>query len=111
MAPNAGHYLREAQESSMHSIADVSEQSLASAALSNGRSVSLVKKRWRDIVRKDLSAIEVEENVWYDEATLSRTRLKPVNEQRGAVLCNNCGRWFRSRGGLAVHACRPGGQS
>ena len=32
-------------------------------------------------------------------------RQKPVREQRGAVQCERCGRWFRSRGGLAVHAC------
>ena len=27
-------------------------------------------------------------------------------EQAGAVQCDKCERWFRSRGGLAVHACR-----
>ena len=30
---------------------------------------------------------------------------KPVQEQRGAVQCMTCQRWFRSRGGLAVHRC------
>ena len=34
-------------------------------------------------------------------------RSKPVCEQRGAIQCANCRRWFRSRGGLAVHRCRP----
>ena len=32
---------------------------------------------------------------------------KPVWEQRGAVQCADCQKWFRSRGGLAVHG-RPG---
>ena len=35
-------------------------------------------------------------------------RAKPVHEQRGAVKCNTCNRWSRSKGGLSVHACRPG---
>ena len=34
-------------------------------------------------------------------------RSKPISEQRGAVICSSCHRWFRSRGGLAVHVCRP----
>ena len=33
-------------------------------------------------------------------------RRRPVREQTGAVQCVSCGRWFRSRGGLAVHRCR-----
>ena len=32
-------------------------------------------------------------------------RAKPVEEQRGAVHCEACKRWFRSRGGLALHKC------
>ena len=36
-------------------------------------------------------------------------RQKPVSEQRGSVQCLQCKEWFRSRGGLAVHTCRPGG--
>ena len=36
-------------------------------------------------------------------------RRKPVSQQKGAVECVTCHRWFRSRGGgLAVHVCRPG---
>ena len=36
-------------------------------------------------------------------------RRKPVSQQKGAVQCGSCRRWFRSRGGLAVHVCsRPG---
>ena len=36
-------------------------------------------------------------------------RRKPVSEQRGLVQCQMCRRCFRSKGGLAVHVCRPGG--
>ena len=32
-------------------------------------------------------------------------RQRPVCEQRGAVQCHNCSRWFRSMGGLKVHRC------
>ena len=32
-------------------------------------------------------------------------RQKPVQEQEGAVEGLMCGRWLRSRGGLAVHRC------
>ena len=31
---------------------------------------------------------------------------KPVSEQRGAVQCPTCVRWFHICGGLAVHKCR-----
>ena len=33
-------------------------------------------------------------------------RSEPIQEQAGAVQCQLCDRWFRSRGGLAVHRCR-----
>ena len=118
------------------------------------------RKRWRDVVRKDLRDVEVGEHEWYEEATSSRAswralyrmglencremrtaqaqapvvvrdvfcqacsrsfrrlsdkkrhkcvteRQKPVCEQRGAAQCSQCLRWFRSRGGLAVHRCIP----
>ena len=32
-------------------------------------------------------------------------RRRPIHEQRGLVRCSVCGRWFRSRGDLAVHKC------
>ena len=36
-----------------------------------------------------------------------RKDLKKVNSfQEGAVQCETCERWFKSRGGLAVHRCR-----
>ena len=36
-------------------------------------------------------------------------RQKPVSEQCGAAQCQKCLRGFKSKGGLAVHRCRPGG--
>ena len=33
-------------------------------------------------------------------------RAKLVKEQRGALQCSECQKWFCSRGGLAVHKCR-----
>ena len=33
-------------------------------------------------------------------------RAKPVEEQSGAVQCEACKRWFRSRGGLALGTSR-----
>ena len=30
------------------------------------------RKRWRDVIRKDLAYIGVDENKWYEEATKSR---------------------------------------
>ena len=115
-------------------------------------------KRWRDVIRKDLKDIEVDEDEWYEEAVRSRPgwramcrlgmenraevqaatqasgvvdrdvvweecgrtfrresdkkrhkcrseREKPVWEQRGATQCLVCSRWFRSKGGMAVHRC------
>ena len=32
-------------------------------------------------------------------------RAKPVKEQKGACQCGECGRWLKSRGGLARHKC------
>ena len=34
-------------------------------------------------------------------------REKPVSEQRGAAQCLQCMKWFKSRGGLALHKCVP----
>ena len=36
------------------------------------------KKRWRDVIRKDLTYIGVNEDRWYEEATRSRTGWKAV---------------------------------
>ena len=32
---------------------------------------------------------------------------KPVSEQQDTTQCQQCLRWFRSKGGLAVHRCVP----
>ena len=34
-------------------------------------------------------------------------RLKRIEDQWGSCRCTHCGRWFRSKGGLAVHRCCP----
>ena len=39
------------------------------------------------------------------EESATQERRRPVREQDGAVRCDVCGRWFRSRGSLAVHRC------
>ena len=36
-------------------------------------------------------------------------RARPVEKQRGAVQCSVCRKWFRSKGGHAVHRCRSTG--
>ena len=118
------------------------------------------KRRWKDVIRRELKDINLDEGQWYDEATTlraawrascglglenhreqratepsipvvrqvtcevcSRTflresdrkrhkcsseRRKPVWEQKGAVQCVACSRWFRSKGGLTVHTCSSG---
>ena len=33
-------------------------------------------------------------------------RAKPEKEQKGALQCSKCQKWFCSRGGLDVHKCR-----
>ena len=35
-------------------------------------------------------------------------RGKAVCEQTGAVQCQTCRRWFKNRGGLGIHNCKPG---
>ena len=37
----------------------------------------------------------------------SAERSLPIQEQRGAVQCGTCRRWFHSHGGLRVHHCLP----
>ena len=34
-------------------------------------------------------------------------RQKGIEDRRGSCRCTHCGRWFRSKGGLAVHRCCP----
>ena len=116
------------------------------------------RRRWKDVIRRDLKNIKVAEDVWYGEAVRSRAgwramcrlgidnlaetrsqsfqreavsrevecevcfrkfrresdkkrhkclseRNKPVNQQKGAAQCQSCRKWFRSKGGMAVHTC------
>ena len=34
-------------------------------------------------------------------------RLKPVSQQKGAVQCVTCAKWYWSKGGFSVHICKP----
>ena len=34
-------------------------------------------------------------------------RRKPVSQQQGTMQCRQRRRWFRSKGGFAVHRCTP----
>ena len=76
-----------------------------------------------DVVRKDLSAIGVSEEEWYDEASVSRPRWRsmykkglenlimasnnqeaqecPVNQ----IKCDECGRSFRRESNKKRHKC------
>ena len=113
------------------------------------------RRRWRDLAKKDLKAVQVGKD-WYsvtqdrgkwrsawsqnleehqagqqrgwlrgeknvlcngcgrsfqresDKAhhKCAAERKRPVCEKEGAVQCEECRRWFCSRGGLAVHRCR-----
>ena len=40
--------------------------------------------------------------------TSVQLRGRSLSEQRGAAQCLQCLKWFRSRGGLALHRCEPG---
>jgi len=109
------------------------------------------KKRWRDVLKDDLTALGIKDGCWHQKAqdrlrwmelwsqctcdqqgqqtgqvdgilcTVCRRTFRresdrarhkciaerqlPIQEQAGAVQCTLCQRWFRSRGGLAVHKC------
>ena len=119
------------------------------------------RRRWRDVLRKDLKEIGISEAKWYEKTQdraswryqckpddsdddddkrpqqqpqtdpqLNRVmctvchrsfrresdkkrhkcldeRSKPISEQKGAVQCSSCLRWFASKGGFSVHRC-PG---
>ena len=101
------------------------------------------RKRWKDVIKKDLVNIVSEDN-WYETArsrtvwrskcidsvkdevmcvhrppvnqlvlcevcnrTFSCERRKPISEQKGAVQCPRCFKWFKSMGGRAIHICVP----
>ena len=84
------------------------------------------RRRWRDLIRRDLKVIEVEEEQWYREATTSRAgwraayqvgmeeettkqhqmqrRVTPGEERQ--VKCVVCGRLFRRESDKARHKCK-----
>ena len=79
------------------------------------------RKRWRDMVKKDLQQIKVKEEEWYDEAVLSREgwratcRLQLATQQEArpttrpteqAVTCDVCCRSFRRESDRKRHKCR-----
>ena len=68
--------------------------------------------RWRDVIRKDLKAINVSEDRWYDEASISRMRWKTTYKKgleslsiandhqaqehsNNQIKCDECKRSFR----------------
>ena len=81
------------------------------------------RKRWRDVVRKDLRDVEVGEHEWYEEATSSRASwralyrvgLESCREMRTVqaqspvvvrdVLCQGCSRSFRRESDKKRHKC------
>ena len=113
------------------------------------------RRRWRDLVKRDMKATWIDESIWievalhrgkwhtaycdglnnYQQSQLQQKasmprdvkcvvcgrcfrrecekmqhkctaeRSRPVCEQKGAMRFTVCGRWFRSRGGIAVHKC------
>ena len=77
------------------------------------------QRRWRDVIRRDLKAVGVPEDQWY-EAALSRASwretcsqgLEQCNQQQlrlaqpqPQVQCPECKRYFRREGDRARHKC------
>ena len=80
------------------------------------------KLRWRDVIRKDLKAISVSEEKWYDEAAASRptwratnkggVRLSIASDHHDAqkhlskqIKCDECGQSFRRESDKKRHKC------
>ena len=79
------------------------------------------RRRWRDVIRRDLKDIEVDESVWYEEATKSRAGwratcregMKRCSEGQAVrasavareVRCEVCSRKFRREGDKRRHKC------
>ena len=79
------------------------------------------RRRWRDVVRKDLKGIEVDEAVWYEEARKSRAEWRTTyctgleicrddqtsqaSEVAKEVLCELCSRSFRKESDKKRHKC------
>ena len=79
------------------------------------------RKRWKDVIRKDLQRMKVSEDEWYEAATSSRAAWRgtykqgsPVNApsvenqdftQENSVQCTVCIRTFRREGDKKRHKC------
>ena len=81
------------------------------------------QRRWRDVVKRDLKAVEVGEYEWFEKATRSRARwralcqvgLENCREARTAqtractavreVVCELCSRSFRKESDKKRHKC------
>ena len=74
------------------------------------------RKRWKDVIRKDLKSLAIPEEEWY-EATLSREswhrmygqemdeRQQSLAQAQGQVQCSVCGRYFRRECDRVRHKC------
>ena len=81
------------------------------------------RKRWRDVIRRDLKDIELDESEWYEEAcrsragwrALCRMGLESHAEQQAVtratqaqprdVFCSICSRSFRRESDMKRHKC------
>ena len=82
------------------------------------------RRRWRDVIRKDLKVIEIDEREWYTEATsrggwkaVCRTGLEnhaetlaaartTVETRQVPIECEICSRTFRRESDKMRHKCR-----
>ena len=70
------------------------------------------KKRWKDIIRKDLNDLNIPESCWYDLANRSRYHACLESSQVSSgkvdlqtVVCPECLRGFRRISDLKRHKC------
>ena len=68
------------------------------------------EKRWRDILKDDLSSLGINDGEWYDKVQdriCWRNRWSQLDYQQTAkqVLCRVCGRSFRRKCDKACHKC------
>ena len=88
--------------------------------LSKTRPCSGPRRRWRDVVKRDLKSVEVTDGEWYGDAQ-NRRKWREVwshrlteNQQAQAaglsrgektVVCTECKRYFRRESDKACHKC------
>ena len=80
------------------------------------------RKRWKDVIRKDLSEMEIKEEEWFEKATSSRAEWRSTYRQARTnlpydqpllarttvnlqVQCPQCHRMFRRESGRKRHKC------